>query len=201
MEISDFANEEIVGVFLVLLIAACLIGGAIYLANDTYTAKLTVITIDWQRNKDIEEFRAVYMDTYESSMPSDAYNISRYSSTSCSGSGSKRKCSTSYYARYWVNRWVFAYALTTTGKRNDERVYADFTPSGSDGILGSLRQGALHEWLWVHFNAGDHAPIDYNAPSAESWRSFVEGDKYTVKINRFEQVWWDTLSLVKADNR
>ena len=193
--------------FLVLIVP---VGGFFYLRGATYDTHLTVRTIYWQRILSVERMTALRKDTSRYQMPADAYNVdyyvcSHYVSMTCrTGFGKDTRtyeCGHTAYddmARYTINRWVWAYDLTTTGGRNDERVYPDFIAKGS-GELGSERESGRREILWVRFNSTDHAPLDYQAPDADTWRDFAEGQGYTVKINRLENILWDTLK--RQDNR
>lgn len=179
---------------IIVLIAA---GVFAFLKLNTVTAMARVDKLYWQRYINVERFKPVYQDTSESSMPSDAYSIERYTTRSCVpikiGKITSMSCTTHHKARYWVNRWVYDYTLELRGTPKDERQYPEFTPSPSEE-LGAVRESTRGENLYIDFKVNDKV-YTYTASDYQDWSKYQLESGYRLEINRLDEPQW--LSLAK----
>ena len=199
-------NERIYAAIIVigLMLIAAIIGLYWYGRNSTYDVTIRVNALVWERVQPVEMFKIVHQSTKRSQRPADAYNVRDwYKSSTCSRSvGSGKSKHTEYYecgswwSDYDINRWVWDHDLVTSGTNHDEVVWPVFVPSGIGDVLGNTRAGERRAAYTVKFTCIDHTPIDYVVDDIALWRSYAEGSNWSVKINRLEQVYWDTLKRI-----
>lgn len=173
----------------------------VYLATDTYDQKLTVVSLDWRRVIPVEVYSIVHADTRANQMPADAFNVYRYSKDDDWYDGKEWHYDTEYWATYDLNRWVWNRDLATSGSPKDEIVWPDFTPDKPDGnnwYIGEQREGTRQQTLAVHMTTPDGKSLEYDAPDYTTWAKFSTGQNYTVKINRLESPFWDTLKVINS---
>ena len=70
-------------------------------------------------------------------------------------------------------------------------------PEMLDGV-GAERAKTQTEVLNVVFKDANGNTFTYNAKDYATWQSFKIGQKYTVDINRLNQVQCDTLKMISA---
>ncbi len=215
----------IIGVIVALLIALC--GGLFLLSQSTYGTTAAVADMQWQHIINVQVLRAQTGSDWQSSVPSGAYNVSCHSQQRChnesetyvcgqelvdngDGSGTRKDkmctrnkevCVSDQMCNYTINRWIPIDPLKTSGGPNDPLTWANFTPSGGNS-LGAQRESGRQEIFSVMFSDtnkdGSGKTYTYNPPDEATWRTFKVGQKYSVSVNRLEQVQWDTLKLVSS---
>ena len=196
---------------IIILIA---VGVFIYLKTNTYGVTASVTATLWQRDINVEQFKALAENTYESQMPGDAYNVQRYTTShsesytcgweeSCSGTGSYRYCSdepitcwrsvTDYMARYTVNRWIYDRTLRNIGGPQNEMVWPDFTPQ-PDAVLGHDREASRLQQFFITFTTADNKnTYTYSTINIDEWRTYPKGSDVTFQVNRLNEPQWATL--------
>lgn len=193
----DFNALFIIGCF----ITFCVSGGLLlYLHYSTYATTIEVTSLEWQHVQPVEMFKVVHQDTLKSDMPSDAYNVDEYTTTTYIKAGNVNIPITNYHARYDVNRWVWDHDLTVSGSPHDEMVWPSFTPNSPDGAdwLGEVRAGTRREVLYVHFVTQNHEAFTYTAPDMTTWQTFGVEQRYGIDVNRLEEPQWNTLKRIGA---
>lgn len=210
-------NEQAGCGALVVALVLIAIGVFVYLKTSTCQVVGQVTAMTWQRDIQVERFKALPQDTHVSRMPADAYNVARYTKLipysyacgqtcheSCSGSSKTRSCyeacSTNFctgprpedWAKYTINRWAYDHTLRKEGSPRDERVWPDFTPA-PEPTLGNDRESARSETFFVAFKTPDGKAFTYSTPDLQVWQRFgIEAD-WTFNVNRLEEPQWDSL--------
>lgn len=150
-----------------------------------------VTDLTWRYYLNVEQFSEVYQDTLKSYMPSDAYNITFYDTKSCVNVSDVPVCSKTYHAKYWIQRWVYAYTLTNEGNPGQEMQYPDFVPNGN-GELGSKRESTRGKTFFVTFKS-EEMDYAYQTDDYATWKVYRVEGIHTMKVNGFKEPLWDTL--------
>lgn len=206
-----YDSDEPGCLFAMLLIVALSVFCVYQYAHDTtYDEHIEIVSLTWQRLQAVEMIKLFHESNSSTfwypGVPDGGYNKSSWTTTDtwtteeCSGTGKNRSCETEWHSetRYhtaWdINRWAFDHNLETTGTPHNERVWPDFAPVGDGVALGSTRAGGRTENFYVNFKSVDRKRTrqlvlsDYH-----TWREYGLEQHFSVKVNRLEQVWWDTL--------
>lgn len=208
----------IIAAAFVILIGAALV----YLKFNTYIVTARVQSLTWKRVISVQQYKAVAQDTNISAVPSDAYDIARYTRDvpytyicgemcheSCYGTGKSESCTNfcspktctglrpESWETYKINRWVFDHDLTTDGTQNTERAWHDFTPQ-PDEILGHEREQSRAETFYATFviNASGTTPTKqfvYSTNDYTMWVGYHIESDYTFQVNRLEEPQWNTI--------
>jgi len=209
-------------IVIIVAVIAGIIGGALFfLSRSTYASQIKVADANWERTVQVVEYQAQPGDTWCDAMPGGAYNVIRRAGTdyrsvreACGshtekvdrGDGSfSERTVTDYcdkqvpYSRdkctYVVNRWNQVDMLKTSGGANDTPIWPNFTPNrGGTDVIGSRKQGNTTQTYRVIFDRADNkGKITFMPTTFEEWQKFRVGQRYSVEIDRLENVHWNTL--------
>jgi hypothetical protein len=211
---------------LIAIVGLCLllVGGYVVLSRSTYGTSVAVSDMSWQRIISVEQLSARSGSDWRGSVPGDAYNRVCVARDRCHteseryvcgsenvdrGDGSftrrdkyctrnKQVCVPDSWCSYTVDRWGFARNITASGGPNDAPTWPNFTPLRTSG-LGAERESGRKEVLNVVFkDESQGKTFTYNPPDYTTWVTFKPGQRYSVEVNRLEQVQWNTLKLLSA---
>jgi hypothetical protein len=212
-------------VILIAIVALCLLGVGAYvvLSRSTYSSSVAVTDQSWQRIITVERLEAQPGNGWRDEVPDDAYNRSCHSQDRCHteseqyvcgsvnvdrGDGSftrkdkycnrdKTACVLDQKCNYTVNRWRSLPDLVTSGGPSEALIWPNFSPSGATA-LGAVRESGRREVLIVVFKDANGNTFPYNPKDYPTWQAFKVGQRYTVDINRLNQVQWNTLQLTSS---
>jgi len=221
-----FANRVLV-IALIAALVIC-IGGVvalIALSNSTYGSSVAVNQVGWERVITVQRLETRAGSDWRSGVPSGAYNVSCTSKQRCHteseryvcgsirqdrGDGSyvnkdkycsrdKQVCVPDSWCSYAVDVWNNVRDVKASGGLDDALVWPNFTPLRTNGV-GAEREGGRKETLTVVFTDVNNKGKTYtfNPTNVDQWKAFKPGQRYSVEINRLEQVQWKTLKLVSA---
>ncbi len=211
----------VIGAVIGLVVLA--VAAFIFLSRSTFASTVGVTDLTWQRIISVERLEAQTGSDWRNQVPVDAYSVACHAQDRCRteseqyvcgsvnvdrGDGSftkqdkyctrnKQVCVPDQMCSYMVNRWRPQPDLTTSGGPNDPPTWPNFTPSGTTG-LGSVRERGRKEVYNVVFKDTNGNTYTYNSPDYAAWQSFKVGQRYSVDINRLNQVQWNTLKLTSA---
>jgi hypothetical protein len=211
----------VLGAVLGLIVLA--VAAFFYLRGSTYGSTLSVTDQNWQRIISVERLEAQPGSDWRNQVPGGAYNLSCRSQDRChneseqyvcgsvnvdrgDGSFSKRDkycsrdkqvCVPDQMCSYTINRWRSQPDLVMAGGPNEQLVWPNFAPSGSTG-LGAVRESGRKEVLNVVFKDTNGNTFTFNPKDYAAWQAFKVGQRYTVEINRLNQVQWNTLKMTSA---
>lgn len=200
--------------FMVLLglILTMLIGFLIYGFLKVEDHTLTVAEKTWVRTVNIEKYSSVHENSWCSSMPYGAYNVSRYREVSshrqvadgqiCNtqrndrGDGtysSERVCENKYRSEpiyedkcnYIVDRWVFSNSVLAQGNEKQEIKFPDVRQytQRSGNFIGNTRESSRSESYKVIFSYYDKDIIMTQCTfKQEKWGTFNINGKYNGRV-------------------
>ncbi len=221
-----FANRALViGLIAVLVICIGGVVALLALSKSTYDSSLAVNQVGWERVITVQRLETRTGSDWRGSVPAGAYNMSCTTRDKCHneseqyvcgstnqdrGDGSfvkkdkyctrnKQVCVPDSWCGYAVDVWNFARDVKAAGGLGEPLMWPDFTPLRTSGI-GAEREAGRKETLTVVFQdlSNKGKTYTYNPPNADQWQIFKPGQRYSVEINRLEQVQWKTLKLISA---
>lgn len=199
-------------IFILSLFFLFLIGFFIYGFNHITPKDTQLTTKNWSRSIDIEQYSSFNDDSWCSSIPYDAYNVTKRKEIKsytkvvtgevCSthkkdngdGSFSKyRTCEDTYKnipvyenkCYYKINKWKFSHKVYSNGN-DDEPEWPSLTNENlnNSNILGNKREGSHSENYSVIFTYyDDNKKKDKQCfYSQDTWRVYIKNKKYTLNI-------------------
>jgi hypothetical protein len=195
----------------------------VVLSRSTYGASMAVSELTWQRVISVEQLTAQSGSDWRSGVPADAYNVACHSEDRCRteseqyvcgsvnvdrGDGSftkqdkyctrsKQVCEPDQKCSYTVNHWTFERDFTATGGPADPLPWPSVSlQTGS--FVGAERESSRKETLNVVFKDSAGQSYTYNPTDYAVWQTYKVGQRYTVEINRLNQVQWNTLKPASA---
>lgn len=209
---------------ILLIIAIVAIGAGIFFLSQRKTeTPMQVADLTWERTITVEQLTAIRGSDWRDQMPLDTYNTScrqeqrAFTRTERVQTGVRRvdrgdgsfieqpvyedRQVTEYRmdtrCDYFVNRWRVIDTLRNRGGPSDPLTWPEFTTRGSGSTPGDLR-GTRNEYFVVLFRDIEDKGQEwkYEPPDEATWRKFSVGQRYTVDINTFGVVFWDSLKLV-----
>jgi len=173
--------------FIGACIAILCLGGIVWFALTQVSVSSvqgTVTDIHWQTNVPVQELQSVHHSDQQGSPPSDAYDVSCHTETSCTqktvdkGNGYSEvveECNDTQYCSYTTDEWQTIKTYTLDG--NDLRpIYDD--PS----LTSDQRIGNQSEDLTVTFST-DEGIKTYSPGSISEYQQFDIGSTWTLSLS------------------
>jgi hypothetical protein len=209
-------------VWAVALIVALIagVGGFIFLQQRTTDMPMAVVDLRWERTITVQQLTAVPGSGWQDEVPIGAYNRNCFPDQRAftrtireqtgmrrvdQGDGTFREVPvysnrtvteyrTDTRCNYLVNIWQTVDTLRTNGGPNDPPTWAAFTPRGTGAFIGDTRGSRAERYRVFFADMQDKGQRwDYTVPDEGTWRRFSVGQQYTVRINTFGEVFWDSL--------
>ena len=144
----------------------------------------TVTDVHWQTNVPVQELQAVHHTDQQGSPPSDAYDVSCHTETSCTqkkvdkGNGYSEvveECNDKQYCSYTTDEWQTIQTYSLDG--NDlQPIYDD--PS----LTSDQRLGSKSESLTVTFST-DQGIKTYSPNTISEYQQFAVGSTWTLNLS------------------
>lgn len=190
------SDADAIGAFVIMLIFSCALCTWVFGKLDSYDQRTTVAALSWRRIVPVQEYKTLEGDESKGWVPPDAYERREYTDcdTSINLDGDiSIDCETR--VSFKVDRWTWVYDLETHGPHTVDRYWPDFIPSQDQGKIGALRALPRREVLQVTLarKAGDSAL--FTCKDEAEWESFLIGQSYALRFNRWNEPLFDTLRL------